>query len=324
MPWTDDPRVTMGIAHYYGVTHVPVRSGATTPRALSRGGTSWHRGAGRSVASLRHRLDALPIGEVLLPHQTTDARLASRSPGGEPCRDRPSPTPPIQRQPPGWTRRAVLRAGAGAAGPAAAGLQQAGGDARRQAERPADRRRRLRPRVHRRLRRHDLRDAAPRPARGRRHALHQRLRDAGVRAVARRDPHRALPVPHRLDRQRGPAEPALARTERADIRAHPAGDAGYATAIAGKWQLGSLAERPRMPQESGFDESCCWSLERVAGRLRPTPDNGRYFAPRLWQNGSQARPRERPARLRSGDRVRVLHGLHRRATGSGRSSPTTR
>ena len=73
-----------------------------------------------------------------------------------------------------------------------------------------------------------------------------------------------------------PSEPTFARTLR---------DAGYATAIAGKWQLGSLEEHPDMPQDSGFTESCCWSLERVGNQLRPTPDNRRYFAPRLWQNG---------------------------------------
>jgi arylsulfatase A len=77
-------------------------------------------------------------------------------------------------------------------------------------------------------------------------------------------------------RSLGPAEPTFARTLR---------DAGYATAIAGKWQLGALAERPNMPQESGFTESCCWSLERVGNQLRPTPDNSRYYAPRLWRNG---------------------------------------
>lgn len=74
-----------------------------------------------------------------------------------------------------------------------------------------------------------------------------------------------------------PSEPTFARTLR---------DAGYATAIAGKWQLGSLRERPDMPQESGFTESCCWSLERVGKQLRMTPDNSRYFAPRLWRNGA--------------------------------------
>jgi arylsulfatase A len=73
-----------------------------------------------------------------------------------------------------------------------------------------------------------------------------------------------------------PTEPTFARTLR---------DAGYATAIAGKWQLGSLRERPSMPAESGFTESCCWSLERVGKQLRMTPDNSRYFAPRLWRNG---------------------------------------
>lgn len=73
-----------------------------------------------------------------------------------------------------------------------------------------------------------------------------------------------------------PTEPTFARVLR---------DAGYATAMAGKWQLGSLRERPAMPQESGFDESCLWSLERVGERLRMTPDNSRYAAPRLWRNG---------------------------------------
>ncbi len=74
-----------------------------------------------------------------------------------------------------------------------------------------------------------------------------------------------------------PEEPTFART---------LADAGYATAIAGKWQLGSLTEHPRMPQDSGFEESCCWSLERVGNRLAMTPGNARYFRPRLWQNGA--------------------------------------
>jgi arylsulfatase A len=72
------------------------------------------------------------------------------------------------------------------------------------------------------------------------------------------------------------SEPTFARTLR---------DGGYATAIAGKWQLGSLAERPSMPQDSGFTESLCWSLELIGGRLRASADNSRYFAPRLWRNG---------------------------------------
>lgn len=73
-----------------------------------------------------------------------------------------------------------------------------------------------------------------------------------------------------------PSEPTFARTLR---------DAGYATAIAGKWQLGSIAEHPTMPQDSGFMESCCWSLERIGNQLRPTAENSRYYAPRLWKNG---------------------------------------
>ena len=43
-----------------------------------------------------------------------------------------------------------------------------------------------------------------------------------------------------------PTEPTFARTLR---------DAGYATVMAGKWQLGSLAEYSNMPQDSGFTKS---------------------------------------------------------------------
>jgi len=82
----------------------------------------------------------------------------------------------------------------------------------------------------------------------------------------------------------GPLSPrSLAASEPTFARTLQAG--GYATAIAGKWQLGSLAERPSTPQDSGFSESCCWSLELVGGKLESTPDNSRYWAPRLWQNG---------------------------------------
>lgn len=73
-----------------------------------------------------------------------------------------------------------------------------------------------------------------------------------------------------------PSEPTFARTLKA---------AGYATAMAGKWQLGSLVEHPDMPRQAGFDESCLWSLQRVDGILRPTLDDPRYYGPKLWQNG---------------------------------------
>jgi arylsulfatase A len=52
-------------------------------------------------------------------------------------------------------------------------------------------------------------------------------------------------------------------------------DAGYATAIAGKWQLGRDKE---LPERFGFDESCLWQHTR-----RPP----RYANPGLEYNGQQ-------------------------------------
>jgi arylsulfatase A len=50
-------------------------------------------------------------------------------------------------------------------------------------------------------------------------------------------------------------------------------EAGYATAMAGKWQLG---RDKKLPQKFGFDESCLWQLSR-----RPP----RYANPGLEYNG---------------------------------------
>jgi arylsulfatase A len=55
--------------------------------------------------------------------------------------------------------------------------------------------------------------------------------------------------------------------------AHPLRRAGYATCIAGKWQLG---RDPALPQKFGFDESCLWQHTR-----RPP----RYANPGLEING---------------------------------------
>ncbi len=52
-------------------------------------------------------------------------------------------------------------------------------------------------------------------------------------------------------------------------------DAGYATGIAGKWQLG---REPKLPQRLGFDESCLWQQTR-----RPP----RYANPGLEYNGEE-------------------------------------
>lgn len=57
--------------------------------------------------------------------------------------------------------------------------------------------------------------------------------------------------------------------------AHLLKNAGYATAIAGKWQLGREKD---LPQRLGFDESCLWQHTR-----RPS----RYASPGLEYNGEE-------------------------------------
>lgn len=51
--------------------------------------------------------------------------------------------------------------------------------------------------------------------------------------------------------------------------------AGYATAIAGKWQLILLGKNPRHPRQLGFDESSLFGWH----------EGPRYYAPYIWQNG---------------------------------------
>ncbi|MCF7669525.1 MAG: sulfatase-like hydrolase/transferase [Verrucomicrobia bacterium] len=55
---------------------------------------------------------------------------------------------------------------------------------------------------------------------------------------------------------------------------------GYATCIAGKWQLG---KQPDSPQHFGFDESCLWQHTR--GRTDAAGHDTRYSNPRLEVNG---------------------------------------
>lgn len=43
--------------------------------------------------------------------------------------------------------------------------------------------------------------------------------------------------------------------------AHMAREAGYATAVAGKWQLGGGGDSGQSPAEAGFDEFCLWNLK---------------------------------------------------------------
>ena len=62
--------------------------------------------------------------------------------------------------------------------------------------------------------------------------------------------------------------------------AHVFRDAGYATAIAGKWHLGHFQIHPDQPASHGFDEHCLW-VQYWDGERR-----SRYYAPHNWENGS--------------------------------------
>ena len=56
-------------------------------------------------------------------------------------------------------------------------------------------------------------------------------------------------------------------------------EAGYKTAIAGKWHLGDFQSYPDQPTSHGFDEHCLW-VQYWNGK-RPS----RYYAPHVWENG---------------------------------------
>lgn len=62
-------------------------------------------------------------------------------------------------------------------------------------------------------------------------------------------------------------------------------EAGYATAVIGKWQL-SL-DHKLLPQHFGFDEHCLWQL--FPGRMDSTGRDTRFSAPFLYTNGSPKR-----------------------------------
>lgn len=51
--------------------------------------------------------------------------------------------------------------------------------------------------------------------------------------------------------------------------------AGYATAVAGKWQLNLMKDNPSYPHEKGFDEYCLWAWH----------EGPRYYYPWIWRNG---------------------------------------
>ncbi len=73
-----------------------------------------------------------------------------------------------------------------------------------------------------------------------------------------------------------PAWGTFPKAEEERTIAHVLKTAGYATAVAGKWQLALLKDDPEHPKRLGFDESCLFGWH----------EGGRYYAPLLWQNGS--------------------------------------
>jgi arylsulfatase A-like enzyme len=60
-------------------------------------------------------------------------------------------------------------------------------------------------------------------------------------------------------------------------------DAGYATAIAGKWQLNDLRTQPDVLKQHGFDEHCVWPGFETGNP--PSPE--RYFNPFIQTNGKR-------------------------------------
>ena len=68
--------------------------------------------------------------------------------------------------------------------------------------------------------------------------------------------------------------PASIRTFGHDFR-----EAGYQTAIAGKWQLGKFHEFPAQPVEHGFDAYCMWTWFYKGKK------SSRYYQPQIHQDG---------------------------------------
>jgi arylsulfatase A len=57
--------------------------------------------------------------------------------------------------------------------------------------------------------------------------------------------------------------------------------AGYATAVAGKWQLAHLGDTPNHLTALGFDEHCVWTHRLTAD----SPLSRRFWNPSVWRNG---------------------------------------
>jgi arylsulfatase A-like enzyme len=54
---------------------------------------------------------------------------------------------------------------------------------------------------------------------------------------------------------------------------------GYATAVAGAWQLCQFEAHPDHPRQCGFEQFCCWSWTIKAEKT------SRYWNPSVWQDG---------------------------------------
>jgi arylsulfatase A len=66
--------------------------------------------------------------------------------------------------------------------------------------------------------------------------------------------------------------------------AHALKDAGYATAVAGKWQLVLQKTNPDHPRQLGFDDSCLFGWH----------EGPRFHQPYIWENGRRRPDLEEP------------------------------
>ena len=74
------------------------------------------------------------------------------------------------------------------------------------------------------------------------------------------------------ERTLDPALPSIGRLMR---------DAGYATVVAGKWQIARFHREPDHPGRLGFDEHCLWTYH-----LSDDDDvTWRFWKPSIWENG---------------------------------------
>lgn len=69
-----------------------------------------------------------------------------------------------------------------------------------------------------------------------------------------------------------------------ETMAHVLQSAGYATAVAGKWQLVLQKTQPDHPKLLGFDESCLFGWH----------EGPRFHKPHIWQNGRRLMEVEKP------------------------------